>query len=75
LKATELLKGQKATISSITQGSLSTKLMEMGCIPGTPIMLEFKAPGGDPMAFNVDGYLLGLRISEATYIEVDLNEN
>lgn len=49
--------------------------MEMGCIPGTPIMLEFKAPGGDPMAFNVDGYLLGLRISEATYIEVELNEN
>jgi len=44
----------------------------MGCIPGTPLKLEFRSPGGDPLAFNIDGYVLGLRISEAENIIVEM---
>jgi ferrous iron transport protein A len=44
----------------------------MGCVPGTLIKLEFTAPSGDPIAFNVEGYLLGLRRSEAQLLVVEL---
>ena len=30
----------------------------------------FAAPGGDPIAFQVDQYILGLRKAEANYIQV-----
>ena len=43
----------------------------MGCIPGTRIELEFRSPGGDPIALNIDGYVLGLRVSEAEFIHVE----
>ena len=72
MNATKLIPGAKATITQIAESTVSIKLLEMGCVPGTPIYIEFKAPGGDPIAFNIDGYLLGLRISEAVNIEVEL---
>jgi ferrous iron transport protein A len=75
LKATALQPGEKALIAGIEDGAISNKLMEMGCIPGTPISVEFRAPGGDPIAFNIDGYILGLRKSEANYIIVRLEGN
>jgi ferrous iron transport protein A len=71
LKAHELQTGQSARIKSIAESSISKKLMEMGCIPGTPIELEFRSPGGDPIAFKIDGYVLGLRVSEASSIDVE----
>lgn len=43
----------------------------MGCVPGTVISLEFSSPLGDPLAFNIDGYVLGLRKEEAAIIEVE----
>jgi Fe2+ transport system protein FeoA len=71
LKATELNIGQSAKIIKISESDLSNHLLEMGCVPGTQIKMEFKAPAGDPIAFDIDGYILGLRFSEATLIEVE----
>lgn len=71
LKASELRQGQSGRITAVQEGYLSNKLMEMGCIPGTRIFVEFFAPGGDPVALNIDGYVLGLRRSEAVLIEVE----
>jgi Fe2+ transport system protein FeoA len=42
----------------------------MGCVPGTEIMKLYAAPGGDPIAFRIDSYILGLRKSEAENIFV-----
>jgi len=42
----------------------------MGCVPGTEIMKLYTAPGGDPIAFRIDSYILGLRKSEAENILV-----
>jgi ferrous iron transport protein A len=72
LKATLLKPGEKAIITNMDESSVSHKLLEMGCVPGTPISLEFEAPGRNPKAFNIDGYLLGLRNSESDCIEVRL---
>ncbi len=65
--------GQRATIQSFTDNSLSLKLIEMGCLPGEIIKLVNIAPFGDPIAIEVSGYLLSLRKQEASTVVVKLN--
>jgi len=69
--ADELKPGMHAKISALTPSLQEDRLIAMGCVPGTLIKLEFTAPAGDPMAFNVEGYLLGLRKSEAKLLIVE----
>lgn len=57
-------------IESLSEGSLHQKLSEMGCIPGTEIEKLYTAPGGDPVAYRIDSYILGLRLVEAAQIMV-----
>ena len=42
----------------------------MGCIGGTEITKLFVAPFGDPIAFQIDTYVLSLRVDEAKTIIV-----
>jgi Fe2+ transport system protein FeoA len=44
--------------------------MEMGLVVGKEIEVLFKAPFGDPIAIDVQGYVLALRLDEARLIEV-----
>lgn len=55
-------------IDSLKSGSLTSRLAEMGCVPGTEIIKLYHAPGGDPIAFQIDSYILGLRKAEAQEI-------
>lgn len=55
-------------IDSLKEGVLTSRLAEMGCVPGTEITKLYGAPGGDPIAFQIDSYILGLRKSEAQQI-------
>ncbi len=55
-------------IDSLKSGDLTSRLAEMGCVPGTEITKLYVAPGGDPIAFQIDSYILGLRKSEAREI-------
>jgi ferrous iron transport protein A len=57
-------------IDSVQQSSFAQRLVEMGCIKGTNITKLFTAPGGDPIAFQIDTYVLSLRIDEAKTIIV-----
>ncbi len=66
----DLKKGEFATIVDISDNTLKLKLMEMGCIPGEIIKLTQIAPLGDPIAIEVQGYKLSLRLSEAGSIKV-----
>jgi ferrous iron transport protein A len=72
--ADKLSKGMSAKISALLPSPHEEKLSSMGCVPGTKITLEFIAPSGDPMAFNVEGYLLGLRKSEAELLQLEIIE-
>lgn len=67
----DLKKREKAVITGFTDDTLSVKLMEMGCLPGTEVELELVAPLGDPIAIRVAGYHLSLRKSEAASIKID----
>lgn len=45
--------------------------MEMGLLPGRKVTVLFRAPLGDPMAIDVNGYILSLRLDEAAMIQVE----
>lgn len=68
----DLKKGQKAFIKSFTNDALGSKLIEMGCMPGEPIMLSKTAPFGCPLAINIAGYELSLRREEAAAVLIEL---
>ena len=66
----DLKKGEHALIEEIIDNTLKLKLMEMGCIPGEVVKLTQIAPLGDPIAIEVQGYKLSLRLSEAGSIKI-----
>ncbi len=71
MKLSELKSGEKGRIVSFQSSDLELKLMEMGCIPGEEVVVEQKAPLGDPISIRVSGYTLSLRINEANQIIVE----
>lgn len=72
MQLSELKKGEVGRIRTIESSEYQEKLMEMGCVPGAMIQLVLKAPLGDPLAFELEGYTLSMRKSEAKSIGVDL---
>lgn len=71
MKLSQLRPGERAIIAAFESSDLELKLMEMGCIPGEEIVVEKKAPLGDPISVRVAGYALSLRINEANQIIVE----
>jgi ferrous iron transport protein A len=72
MNLTQLQKGQKALIKSFTSDVLSSKLIEMGCLPGEILTLSKTAPLGCPLAVSVSGYELSMRREEAACVLVEL---
>ena len=64
----DLAIGEKGDIVGFTDEKLSLKLLEMGCLPGSEIMMTHQAPFGDPIAIKVSGYTLSMRKEEAATI-------
>ncbi len=60
--------GEKGRIKSFSDDQLSLKLLEMGCLPESEIELRYIAPLGDPICFEISGYNLSLRKSEASKV-------
>lgn len=66
-----LKKHEKGIIKGFNDDTLSVKLMEMGCLPGTEVSVDLIAPFGDPIAIGVAGYCLSLRKEEAASIMIE----
>ena len=62
---------QKAKVVGIAESELKPKLLEMGLYAGKEVEVLFKAPFGDPIAVDISGYVLSMRLSEAKLIEVE----
>jgi ferrous iron transport protein A len=73
-KLSELEPGQEGIIQKFNNDELLLKLMEMGCLPGERIVLDQKAPLGDPISVTIAGYSLSLRLNEAENILVELTD-
>ena len=64
--------GESAQVCKIGgNGELRQHFLDMGIIPGTVITKIKLAPMGDPIEFDVNGYELTLRLSDAEKIEVE----
>lgn len=54
------------------ESRLRRRIMDMGITRGTEIIVEGKAPMGDPIEFQIRGYNLSLRKNEAKDVIVEL---
>lgn len=72
MNLSELEPGSKATILRVKgRGAFRKRITEMGFVVGKEVTVIKKAPLQDPVEYNILGYNVTLRISEAHLIEVD----
>jgi len=72
LYLSELEPGEKATIVRVKgRGAFRKRITEMGFVVGKEVNVIKKAPLQDPIEYNILGYNVTLRLSEAGLIEVD----
>jgi DtxR family Mn-dependent transcriptional regulator len=63
--------GRVRRISSDCRGAQRRRLLDLGVVPGTDIVAEFPAAGGDPIAYRIRGALIALRRQQAEWIEIE----
>ena len=67
-----LTEGERARIIDVTgDDAIAVRLMEMGLTDGEEIELLGFAPLGDPIEFQVRGYRISLRSSEAQRVQIE----
>lgn len=67
----ELPIGKEAVILKVGgEGVLRYRLLDMGLIPKTRIMITKVAPMGDPIELRLRGYTLTIRLEDARNIQV-----
>lgn len=72
MRLNELSIGKKAKIVKVNgEGVLRDRLLDMGLIPRTEVMIRKRAPLGDPIEITLRGYELTIRLQEASQIEVE----
>jgi ferrous iron transport protein A len=66
-----LSRGNEAIVQSISgHDAIAIRLMEMGIVPGTKIQMIGMAPLGDPLEFELRGFRLSLRKTEAERVSI-----
>lgn len=70
MRLSKVPNGDVVEVESIDSSDLKVKLLEMGLIEGRNLTVLYRAPFGDPMAIDVEGYVLSLRNDEADLISV-----
>ncbi len=67
----DLTHGEEGILEGIDlPEELSTRLMELGFVPGTVVAGGYAAPGGDPRVFRVDGSEVALRRETACCVRI-----
>jgi ferrous iron transport protein A len=65
----DLLENQEALVDRLDlPDELAGRLMELGFVPGQPVVAARSAPGGDPRVFRIDGAEVALRRETARHI-------
>ncbi|MBC8321193.1 MAG: ferrous iron transport protein B [Bacteroidetes bacterium] len=71
MNLSELKSGDKAVIMKVKgRGAFRKRIIEMGFVVGKQVIVVKNAPLKDPIEYNVMGYQVSLRRSEAALIEV-----
>ncbi len=67
----DLRKGEEAILDRIElPEDVRQRLMELGFLPGSRVAASFRAPGGDPRVFRVDGTEVALRCETAAHLHL-----
>jgi len=69
-RLSDIAPGEGGVVEDITSNAITAKLVEMGLYKGKSVRVLFRAPFGDPIAVDVDGYTLSLRKDEAVLVSV-----
>jgi len=56
------------------KGAARRRILDMGIVPGAEVKVIRKAPMGDPIEFEVKGYNLSMRKTEAALVIVRILE-
>lgn len=72
MRLSDLSAGVEAKITGYNHSRVQQKLMEMGCVPGAKVKWLFAAPSGDPVAYEIEGYVLSMRLQEAATINIEV---
>ena len=59
---------QEGEIIFLQDSEYTVKLIDMGLFPGKRVKMIMKAPFGDPVAVDLEGYTLSLRLKEASSV-------
>ena len=71
MRLSELKTGQSATVVKVLgHGGFRRRIMEMGFVRGSAVTVVLNAPLKDPIEYQILGYNISLRRSEAQMIEV-----
>ncbi len=65
--------GYKAQISGFNEDLIPIKMLEMGMLPGSEVLVKRISPLGDPMHIRVSGFDMALRKDEAAFVFIDAN--
>ncbi|MBX4268985.1 FeoA family protein [Clostridium estertheticum] len=66
------LKSRVKVVQIVPGSTIRRRIMDMGITIGVQLVVEGKAPMGDPIEIQVRGYKLSLRKNEAKDIMVEL---
>ena len=73
LTLNQLTPGQRARVKKVRgKGPVRRRIMDMGVTSGVEIEMIKASPLGDPIEYEVRGYHLSLRKSEAQAIDVEI---
>ena len=68
----DLRPGAAARVASVDPCPIGRRLLDLGFVPGTGVQVVRRAPLGDPVEYELRGYRVCLRRSEALRIRVEL---
>jgi DtxR family Mn-dependent transcriptional regulator len=70
----DLSPGEGARVIGIDRacrGAQRRRLLDLGVVPGTHITAVLRSAGGDPIAYDIRGALIGLRAQQAAWVRID----
>lgn len=68
-KLNEFSVGEEGIVINVEgEGKIKRRLFDMGVTPGAYVLMQKKAPLGDPIQILIRGYELTLRKNEAVYV-------
>lgn len=63
--------GDRVILKNVSDNQLTIQLYSMGCVLGEEILVERKAPFGDPIIISVEDSFISLRKDDAQKMEVE----